>query len=303
MKAFYMFAEAYLVPLQLVVVMIAMGATLSVRDFAQVFKQPSGLFLGLGLQLVLAPALAVTMVKALDLSPGWALGLLLLAAVPGGAASNLFTYLARGNVPLSVAVTLTTTLICMVTIPLQLAFLAGSMLPGEIPVPTARIIIDILRYLLGPLIGGMLLFRYTPRAAPVISRWFVRLSITLLVTVGVAATGSGRMKIDEYGWKPPVIIALFGFLLAFITPHLCRLLKRYDDDTAALTVEVSVRNGSIALLLVPFFFVGQPEQGELLYSVLFYAGISGVLIVPTLILQRTGRAPAFLLSRNVRPPQ
>lgn len=302
MVAFYAFAESWLVPLQLMLAMLGMGATLSVKDFALVFRYPVGLITGLLLQFVLVPALALLLIELLQLSPGWAIGLLLVAAAPGGATSNLFTYLAKGNVPLSIAVTLTTTLLCMATIPLVLHLFAGPYLPPDFPVPTARIALDIVRYLMGPVLVGMVIHRALPKVAPQVARWGVRGSLALVLLITIAATGSGRMQIAEYGWAPPLTIALFGATLLLVVPHLLRLLRRDDKDNAALSIEVVIRNTAIALLLVPFFFEGQPEQGHVLYTCLFYAGLGGALMLPVLLLHRSGRSPAFLLPRR-RPPE
>ncbi len=300
-KEFYLFAEAWLVPLQLVLAMFGMGATLSARDFAQIFRHPAGLALGLSLQLLMVPLLALLFIKGLDLSPGWAVGLLLLAAVPGGAASNLFTFLGRGNVPLSIAVTLSTTMLCMGTIPAILAVFATQFLPSAVEIPTGRIVLDILRYLLIPLSVGMLVFRYVPSHAERLSKWSIRGSLLLILTVAIAATGSGRIKMGEYGWEPPLIIVSFGLVLSVITAQICRLAKRFDDDTTALTIEVTVRNTGIGLLLVQFFFPGQPEQGHVLYSCLFYAGISGALMLPALLRNRAGKSPVWFRARYARP--
>jgi BASS family bile acid:Na+ symporter len=241
--------------------------------------------------------LALALIHGLGLTPGWAMGLLILAAVPGGATSNLFTYLAKGNVPLSIAVTLTSTLLCVATIPLLLHVFAGSFLAAEIEIPSAQIAIDIGRYLLGPVAAGMLVYRYAPRAAPHVARWGVRGSLLLVLTVAIAATGSGRIQIGEYGWGPPLTIIAFGVTLLLVVPHALRLLRRPEPDIAALSIEVVIRNTGIALLLVPFFFQGQPEQGHLLFSCLLYSGLSGALMLPILLLHRAGRSAAFLLPR------
>jgi BASS family bile acid:Na+ symporter len=84
--------ETYVLPLQLLLAMLGMGADLRIRDFADVAKSPRSLALGVVLQMVFVPALALAFIAAFDLSPGWAVGLLLVAVVPGGTVSNLFTH-------------------------------------------------------------------------------------------------------------------------------------------------------------------------------------------------------------------
>ncbi len=297
----YEFAETWIVPAQLILAMFGMGATLSVRDFALIFRYPVGLCIGLGLQLILVPLVALAFIEILGMSPGWALGLLLIAVVPGGATSNLFTFLARGNVPLSIAVTLTTTLVCMVTIPTILSLTASSYLPADFQMPVGQMIIDIIRCLLVPVAAGMIVYRKWPGRADQVARWSVRASLLLMLLVAIAAFGSGRMEIAEYGFGPPLAIVAFGVTLALVVPQLCRLANRFDDDTTTLSIEVVIRNTAIALLLVQFFFSGQPEQGHVLYTCLFYAGLSGLLMLPFLLLNRFDRSPVLFRARAPRP--
>ncbi len=110
MQALQSFAETVLIPLQLLLAMLGMGATLALGDFALIFRRPKGLALGLFLQLVFVPLSAIALIEVFELGPGWAVGFMLIAACPGGTISNLLTYLGKGSVPLSIAVTTTSTL-------------------------------------------------------------------------------------------------------------------------------------------------------------------------------------------------
>jgi BASS family bile acid:Na+ symporter len=293
--------EAYGVPAQLALAMLGMGATLAVKDFLEVLKYPKGLIIGLVLQLGYVPAVALGFTYAFDLSPGWAVGLFLVAVVPGGAFSNLLTFLGKGNTPLSIAVTVAATAGCVVTVPLMLGLLASGYLPDDFAFPTTRIVFEIGGYLIIPLIMGMFVYRFS-RHAEAVSKWGVRLSMLLIGLITVSALGSGRIKVPEYGWKPPAIIVLFGITLAITVPHLCRLLRRYDDDTVALGIEVTVRNIGVALLLIHFFFPGSDAQGHVLYTCLFYAGCSGFFAVPLLLLHRFGK-PVVLGRKPFRRPK
>lgn len=293
--------ETYLVPLQLATAMFGMGATLSIRDFLAITRDPFGLALGLGLQLVFVPLLALGFIVAFNLEPGWAVGLCLVAAVPGGAFSNLLTFLGRGNIALSISVTVCSTALCVLTVPALLGLLVSSSLPDSFAFPVHRIVIEIGAYLIGPLVLGMIAFRLAPRHSPWLARFGIRSAVVLIVVIALSAMGSGRIKIAEYGWTPPLVILLFGISLAVLTPHLTRLLGRFDDDTLALGVEVTVRNVGVALLVVHFFFPGQPEQGQVLYTCLFYAGASGLFALPLVILHRFGGPLVLLRSRHPRP--
>lgn len=303
MQALHHFAETYLIPVQLVLALFGMGATLNVRDFLLVLRHPKGLALGLALQLVLVPALATAWITLTGMGSGWAVGLLLVAAVPGGATSNIFTHLGRGSVPLSIAVTTATTIACLFTVPLLLRVLASQHLPDDFAFPALRIVRDITLFLLVPLIVGMVAFRYRPARARRLSVWAIRGSVTLIGCVAVTALGSGRIDVVAYGWVPPLAIVGFGLVLAVVTPHVSRIAGFFDDDTVALSIEVVVRNIGISLLLIHFFFPGDDRQGHVLYTSLFYSGISGLLMLPTMLRHRFGRSPVLLRKARPRPPQ
>jgi predicted Na+-dependent transporter len=134
-----------------------------------------------------------------------------------------------------------------------------------------------------------------------VTKWSIRGALFLVLAITVAALGSGRMDIAAYGWGPPLTILGFGLVLMVVPPFVLRLTGRYDDDNVALSIEVALRNTAIGLLLVQFFFVGQPEQGHVLYTCLFYAGIGGLLCVPVLLLHRYGRSPVPFFKPKPRP--
>jgi BASS family bile acid:Na+ symporter len=280
--------EAYVIPAQLALAMFGMGATLKVTDFFAVARDFRGLILGLALQLLMVPLLAVVFIEVFALTPGWAVGLCLVAVVPGGAFSNLLTFLGRGNVALSISVTVTSTALCVITVPVLLDLIVSSYLPVDFRFPLGRVILEIGGYLLIPLIVGMVVYRGLPRHAERLARFGIRGAVILLIVIVVSSLRSGRIKIPEYGWEPPLIILAFGIVMAIITPHIARLLGRFDDDTVALSIEVVVRNVGVALLMIQYFFPGQPEQGHVLYSCLFFAGASGFFALPLWVGHRFG---------------
>jgi BASS family bile acid:Na+ symporter len=293
-QSFQAFAEAVLVPIQLFLALLGMGATLTVRDFLRVFEQPRGLAVGVGMQWLVVPAITAAFVALFDLSPGWAVGLVLVAAVPGGATSNLFTFLGRGNVPLSIAVTVTTTLACIGMIPLILRILAAPYLPEGFSFPTLRILRDIAIYLLLPLALGMVVRRVKPGAADTFSKWAIRGSVLAIAIIAVSSLGSGRIDLKAYGWGPPLVLVGFLAFLTLVSPQLVRLVGHDDADATAIGIEVVVRNVGIGLLLLRFFFPDDPaEQGKVLFTCLFYSGGAGLFALPLLLRGRAGKSPAL----------
>jgi len=290
MAAFQEFAEAVLVPIQLFLAMLGMGATLTVGDFLKVFAQPKGLAVGVTIQWVAVPALAAAFIALFGLSPGWAVGLVLVAAVPGGATSNLFTFLGRGNVPLSIAVTTVTTLACIGVIPLLLQILAAPYLPEGFVFPTLRILREIGLYLFLPLALGMVIRRFAPARSEALSRWSIRGSVLAILVIATSSLGSGRIRLQEYGWGPPLVVLGFLATLTVVAPLLVRLAGHDDRDATAIGIEAVVRNVGIGLLLLRFFFPDDPvANGHILFTCLFYSGASGAFALPLLF---RGRAKA-----------
>lgn len=292
-------AERYVIPLQLLLAMFGMGATLGWADFKNVFKAPAGVALGIGLQWLVVPALGLATGKLLGLSPGWAVGLLIVTVTPGGAFSNLLTYLARGHLALSVSVTLVATLASTVTAPFILRVLASAYLPPTFSFPTGRILFEVTSYLLAPLLAGMLVYRFAQRRAALVSKAAIWTSLSLVVLLAVLAMTRGKVRIEQFGWWPPLLVVGFALLIHHATLELCWLLRRYDDDSVALAIEVSVRNGGVGLLLLRFFFPGQIEQSQILYTVLLYTGLQVWVPVPAILRHRWDRSP--LWGRKPRP--
>lgn len=299
MFAWYGSAERYLIPAQLMLVMAGMGATLSLRDFADVVRAPSSLVIAMLLQWVMVPLAAAATIAALDLSPGWTLGLLLIAAAPPAAFSNVFTLLGRGNLALSVSTTAVITVGTVLTVPLLLGTMAAAHLPADFAFPTRRIVTEIALFMLLPLGLGMALRHRVERQAQRVSRALVRASLAVVAVIFIGALGSRRIEIAAYGWQPPLRILGFGVVMALITPQLCRLLGRYDRDTLALSVQVSMRNMGVALLMVRFFLPGTPDNAHILYSCLLYSGAGMWLAMPAVIAHRGGKSVVLGRRRRV----
>jgi len=281
--------------------MFGMGCTLGVGDFARVLKKPDGLLLGLALQLVMMPLVAVGFASLLGLEKGWAVGLMLVAALPGGALSNLLTFVGRGHVPLCIALTTASTLGAIVTVPVMLSLMARAFLPADFSFPIERAVREMFLYLLLPLAAGMLLRRLQRGRADAVAPWAIRASLIVVAIIALGALGSGRIRIEEYGWRPPLVIVAYGLSSVVLVPQLCRLLRRYDDETVALTVQTALRNIGIGLLLVRFFFPGEAAQAHILYTCLFYAGMQLCLALPIILRHRVGRGSAMFWPNRPRP--
>ena len=301
MFSWFKSAEPVLLPAQLLTAMFGMGCTLALRDFLHIARHPSGVALGMVAQWLVVPLIGQAFVWGFDLGPGWALGVLLITVTPGGAFSNLLTFLARGHTALSIAITLVSTFGCVVMAPLLLALFAGGHLPEGFVFPTGRIIFEVLVYLVLPLGAGMAVRHWAEAAAPRVSKISIWTSMAIVGAIAVGALGSGKIQVSAYGWAPPLILLGFAFVIHYAAVELFRAAGRTDDETVAIGMETSVRNGGVGLLLSRFFFPGQPEHYQMVYAILFYTGVQIFVPLPTLLRHRLGRAP--VLFRRPRPPE
>ena len=282
----YWFAAA-----QLGLAMLGMGATLRVRDFTAIARDPRGVIIGMVLQLIAVPALAALFLTVFELDPGVAIGLALCAAIPGGTMSNVFTFLGRGHVALSIGLTGVTTIACLLTTPIILRLLIAQHMPADFVMPAAQIAREIALILLLPLVLGMLCLRLMPAIAPTLSRTCIRGSVFIILLILIGATGSGRVDLVRFGSYNLMIVLLFMLLLASMSLLLPRLLKVNRPDTTAINIEVTVRNGNLGLLIKASLFpalvgVADPVGDNVLFTVLVYGGAALLVGVGQIYLHR-----------------
>jgi BASS family bile acid:Na+ symporter len=290
--------EYVLASSQLLFAMFGMGALLGPADFVVVFRRPRELLVGLGLQWVVVPALAVALVGLLDLPPGIAAGLALVASVPGGTMSNVFTYIARGNIALSISLTAVTTVASLATTPLLLRLLAGTHLPADFSMPVGRIAFEIGAVLLAPLMAGMLLGVLLPARRERLSRWSIRVSFVCIALMVVGGAGAGRLDGTAYGWIGPAAVVLLcaSFqVLAWLTTRLARLRA---PERVAISIEVTVRNANLAVMVKASLFpavsgVVDPIGDGMFFVALLYGGVALPLcMIPIVLGRRAARRAA-----------
>ena len=159
--------NSVVIPLCLFLIMMGMGLTLVTNDFKRVLKYPKAVGIGLTNQLILLPIIGFTLANIMPLRPEYAVGVMLLVLCPGGTTSNLFTYLAKGDVALSVTMTAIASVITVFTIPIVLSFsliyFMGS--GSEFELPVLKTVLTLVLLTIVPISIGMLIKRYAPKVA------------------------------------------------------------------------------------------------------------------------------------------
>ncbi|WP_369204481.1 bile acid:sodium symporter family protein, partial [Streptomyces sp. PU-14G] len=259
------------VPYLLGVVMFCMGVTMTPQDFRGVAKRPWAVALGLVAHYVLMPGLGWLVAHALDLSPQLAAGVILVGCAPSGTASNVVTYLARGDVALSVSVATVSTVVApLVTPPLTL-LLAGEYLP----VDAGSMVTDILKTVLLPVLAGLVVrlvaSRLVTRALPVLP-WLSALTIAVIVAVVVAGSADAIKSAAAMVMLAVVLHNGLGLALGYGAGRLARL---GEPSSRAMAFEVGMQNSGLAASLATAHFSPLAALPAAVFSV--WHNVSGAL--------------------------
>jgi BASS family bile acid:Na+ symporter len=293
MGNFYVQHEYWFATFQLVTAMLGMGATLSLRDFGDIMRQPASVLLGLGVQIILVPVITFIFLRGLGIDGGVAVGIALIASIPGGTTSNIFTFFARGNSALSISITALTTLACLLTTPIILTLLISDMLPADFSMPTGQIMIEIGLTLLLPLVLGMLYLYLYPRPAVSVSKGFIRASLFGIALIVIGSISAGRLDLAAFGLNNTLLVLLFTLLLlatGWLAPRLLRLPR---TDATAIEFEVIVRNINLGVLLKASLFpaavMATAQLGDtVLLTLLLYGGLQ--LLIAAVLIKRYRRS-------------
>ena len=271
----YIEYEYWVAAIQLLLAMLGMGASLQVADFKKVALQPKAATIGLLMQLMAVPLIALGFILFTSLPPGIVIGIAIVAAIPGGTVSNIFTYMARGNVPLSISITALTSVACLVTTPLILDFLISEYMPDSFVMPVAQIATEIGLFLLLPLIVGMSILKRFPSYAEGFSTLCVRGSLLGIGLIVIGSVGAGRLNFFHV--SGPEIATLLTFIasLSLAGIWLTKAFGLAKKDNSAIEMEVVVRNINLGLLLKVSLFPtvageSNPMADMALFTMLLY---------------------------------
>lgn len=256
----------------LMVIMFGMGLTLTIPDFALVLKRPLPVLAGVFFQYSIMPLLAVGIAWALQLPPALAAGLILVGCVPGGTSSNVVTYLARGDVALSVTMTSISTLLSPILTPLLTLWLAGQYLP----VPASDMAWDIVQIVAIPVVAGLVLRLILPKLVNAIQPalpWISVLGITYVV-LGVVANSNDVLTSAG-------LLLLLGVVLhnvlGYAVGYAAAMLTRSPVPTRrAISVEVGMQNSGLAAGLAGTHLSPEAALPGAIFSV--WHNISGGLL-------------------------
>ena len=231
-------------------IMLGMGMTLTPADFKRVWQAPQVIVLGVGLQFLIMPAWSALLAKALDLPNEIAVGLILVACCPGGTASNVVVFLAKGKVALSVSLTLCSTLLAVFMTPWLTYFYAGQ----YVPIDPWALLSTIFMVVIIPLFVGVLWKFYFGRSAQLISSFSPLVSVVFILLIVGFVLAAKRDLILEHGWVlllATVLLHLGGFTGGYWGSF---LLGREKIERQTLSIEVGMQNSGLGTALAAKHF-------------------------------------------------
>ena len=230
-----------LLSLALGTIMLAMGLTLSFDDYRGLARMPRALLAGVALQFAVMPLSGFAIARALDLEPGLAVGLILVACCPGGTASNVVTYIARGHVALSVAMTMASTLAAVALTPLLTGWLAGA----YVEIDRLNLLLNMVSIVLVPVVVGTLLNRLFPRAAEKVSAVLPLVAIVLVILIVGGIVGGAKAQIAQHAGVlllATLLLHAAGFALGY---GLARVLGLSEVEARTISIEVGMQNSGL----------------------------------------------------------
>ena len=271
-----------LLPLALAIIMVGLGLELTIKDFARVSKHPKAVIIALFCQLIILVGIAFALCKIFALPPLLAVGLMLLAASPGGSTANLFSYLFKGDLALNITLTAINSVIAAITLPLIVNFSISHFMQesAQISLQFGKIL-QVFGIIIIPVAIGMLIRHYAPNLTHKLNKPLRIFAVCFLILIIVGAIYSERANIMQYLTQVGLATALFCLCSLTIGYFVPRLLGINSAQARACAFEIGIHNSTlamtIALTVIANSAVAMPAA---VYSIFMYifAAIFGMLI-------------------------
>jgi BASS family bile acid:Na+ symporter len=239
-----------LLPVALGIVMLGLGLSLTIADFARVLRFPKAVLVGLFAQTVVLVAIAYLLARLADLPPELAVGLMLLAASPGGATANIYSHLAHGDVALNITLTAVNSLLALATLPLIVdASLAHFLGQDQYVPPPTRKIVEVAAIIVVPVVLGMALRAGLPRLAAALERPIRVFAVLVLAAVIVAAIVAEWERLPGFIAAVGAVCLAFNLLSMAIGYGLPRVLALPRGQAIAISMEIGIHNGTLAIFI------------------------------------------------------
>lgn len=243
--------NSVIIPICLFLIMMGMGLTLVTNDFKRVLKYPKAVGIGLTNQLLLLPIIGFALANIMPLEPEYAVGVMLLVLCPGGTTSNLFTYLAKGDVALSVTMTAIASIVTVFSIPIVLSFSlihfmgAGS----EFQLPVLKTVLTLVLLTIIPISVGMLIKRFAPRVADNSQKYVSRFGVIFLAFLVAFLSYVQRDIIVEAFLATGPVSLLLNLSTMALGYYTSKWFGLNLAQRASVTLEVGLQNSTLSIFM------------------------------------------------------
>lgn len=263
--------ETWIVPL-LSVVMFGMGLTLHLSDFSYVLQMPRLIFAGIALQYTIMPLTAVVLSDLMELDPVLTAGMILVGTCPGGTASNVICYLARGNVALSITLTAVSTFLAIILTPA----LTAELVSKTIDVPVLDMLLSILYMVIIPVSAGVLLNHVAGKILKPVRLVFPLLSVIAIVFIIAIIVSLNAQQVHQIGATVLIAVMLHNSAGLFLGYFSSRLLGYSPTECRTLAIEVGMQNSGLAVALAIKYFTATAALPGAIFSI--WHNLSGSIL-------------------------
>jgi BASS family bile acid:Na+ symporter len=257
--------EQAILALMIFVIMLGMGASLTPRDFYLALRRPYGLMIGVVSQYGFMPLIGFGLAMTLPVPEPVKVGILIMSCMPGGTTSNIFTYFSKGNLALSVLMTVTSTVFGVLLIPLVLVIYAGAL---DLDIPRENIIATLV-LLLVPVAIGMALRRLNANAGAVAEFMGSLLGVFFIAFLIVSWVPRNWGFLLQTGWATYTASAALGVLGILIGYQFARVLRLHPRNARTVGLETGIQNGPLAIAIIAFTFPADEAQAIMALPVLY----------------------------------
>ena len=252
--SYFSFLSPSIINPMLGVVMLGMGLTLNPSDFKTVFSRPKDVIAGCAAQFVVMPLLALLLTKAFSLPVEIALGVVLVGCCPGGTASNVITYLSKGDLSLSVAMTTVSTLLA----PFLTPFLTWALIGETVDVDVVSMFLSIFFVVILPVALGLTIQRFLPRFTKVVSTYLPSFSVLVIALIVIIVVSLNSAKLLSCGALVVLVVVLHNIMGLALGYAVAKLLRMSGAKSKAVSIEVGMQNSGLASSLALTSFAQYP---------------------------------------------
>ena len=260
-----------IVPL-LSVIMFSIGLTLRIEDFLKIFKNFKIVCLGILLQFLIMPILGFLLVKSFNIEQIIGIGVILVGCAPGGTASNVICFLAKGDVALSISLTVCSTILAVFFMPALFWLYTGS----NIEIPVYQMMLSIFNIVIIPVFLGIILNSTTLFNLEKTKLWLPLIAVIAIIFIIAIIIGSNANQIFKYGSKIFFIVICHNLLGIFLGFYLCKKMNYSEKIAKTIAIEIGMQNSGLATALAIKFFGSLAGLAGAFFSI--WHNISGPIL-------------------------